>query len=101
MSERGSPRRPIGVPIANSTSIRRTVGESVISISGPSYIRPAGRPTKTVVLSLLVPDAEGVDGNTPGADRHLDDQFVTRVAKGSGEGEPERIPFGDVVGFGS
>ena len=35
-----------------------SVGEMTIIISGLSYVRPLGSPTKTAVPSLLVPEAE-------------------------------------------
>src|SRR5206468_8983918 len=56
--ERLSSQGVESLPRASSTIIRSSVGDTVIFISGLSYVRPLGKPTNTAVPSLLVPEAD-------------------------------------------
>ena len=83
-------------PSASSISIRSSVGESTISISGFSYVRPAGRPTKTVVLSLPVPEAEATTCTPQGRIGTSTTSSSFDVADRAGERQPDRVALGDL-----
>ena len=80
-------------------STARGWATSTISISGFSYERPGGSPTKTVVLSLAVPDSDATTSTPQGRTGTSAVSLVARAADRAFERQPDGFAFGDLEGI--